>query len=88
MKNNYDLIFKEKPFLVLIALRKGTKPKYGNVLAREIDCTFSHITKVLGTFEKIGIITSSKEGRIKLVNLTPKGIELADQLQKMHKLLQ
>ena len=87
MKNNYDLIIKEKSFLVLFALRKSTKPKYGKILAREAVCTLSYITKVLVTFEKIGLVTSSIEGRIKLVTLTPKGIKLTDQLQKIHELL-
>ena len=53
MKDNFDLFFRRKPALMLVALKKNTRMRYGSVLAKEIDCTYSHAVKILQTLEEL-----------------------------------
>jgi len=42
-----------KPALMLSSLRKMSKARYGSVLAKEVDCTYSHAVKILQTLEAL-----------------------------------
>ncbi|MCD6381502.1 MAG: hypothetical protein J7L43_00800 [Candidatus Aenigmarchaeota archaeon] len=70
-----DLFLRKKPMKLLISL-SGDKKKYVSVLAKETDCTYSHVVKLLNIFKKMGIAAFEKEGRVKYVRLTPEGQEL------------
>ncbi|MEK6890698.1 MAG: winged helix DNA-binding protein [Nanoarchaeota archaeon] len=65
---------------MMIALRKLARVRYGSVLAKEVDCTYSHAVKILQTLEELGLVTFEKKGRIKLIKLTKKGVEVADNI--------
>ena len=80
MKDNFDIFFRRKPALMLVALKKMSKARYGSVLAKEVDCTYSHAVKILQTLEELGLVTFEKKGRIKLIKLTKKGIDVADNI--------
>ena len=80
MKDNFDIFFRRKPALMMIALRKLSRVRYGSVLAKEVDCTYSHAVKILQTLEVLGLVTFEKKGRIKLIKLTKKGMEVADSI--------
>ncbi|MBI2628474.1 winged helix DNA-binding protein [Candidatus Pacearchaeota archaeon] len=80
MKDNFDIFFRRKPALMMIALRKLARVRYGSVLAKEVDCTYSHAVKILQTLEELGLVTFEKKGRIKLIKLTKKGMEVADNI--------
>lgn len=80
MKDNFDIFFRRKPALMMIALRKLARVRYGSVLAKEVDCTYSHAVKILQTLEELGLVTFEKKGRIKLIKLTKKGVEVADNI--------
>jgi DNA-binding MarR family transcriptional regulator len=80
MKDNFDIFFRRKPALMMIALRKLARVRYGSVLAKEVDCTYSHAVKILQTLEELGLVTFEKKGRIKLIKLTKKGTEVADNI--------
>ena len=82
-KNNFDIFFRRKPALMLVALKKHSKVRYGSVLAKEVDCTYSHAVKILQTLEKLGLVSFEKSGRIKLIKLTKKGIDVADSIEKI-----
>ena len=56
MKDNFDLFFRRKPALMLVALKKNTRMRYGSVLAKEIDCTYSHAVKILQTLEELKLV--------------------------------
>ena len=77
---NFDLFFRRKPAMMLIALNKVSRAKYGSQLAKEVDCTYSHAVKILQTLEVLGLVTFEKKGRIKLIKLTKKGMEVADSI--------
>ena len=80
LKDNFDIFFRRKPALMMIALRKLSRVRYGSVLAKEVDCTYSHAVKILQTLEVLGLVTFEKKGRIKLIKLTEKGVEVADSI--------
>lgn len=83
MKDNFDIFFRRKPALMLVALKKHSKIRYGSVLAKEVDCTYSHAVKILQTLEKLGLVGFEKKGRIKLITLTKKGTEIADSIENI-----
>jgi len=83
MKDNFDIFFRRKPALMMIALRKLNRVRYGSVLAKEVDCTYSHAVKILQTLEELGLVTFEKKGRIKLIKLTKKGIDVADSISNI-----
>jgi len=87
MKDNFDIFFRRKPALMLIALKKLSKARYGSILAKEVDCTYSHAVKILQTLQELGLVTFEKQGRIKLIKLTKKGIEIADHIENIRKYL-
>ncbi len=88
MKDPFDLFFRRKPALMLVALKKITKAKYGSVLAKEVDCTYSHAVKILQALEKLGLVTFEKKGRTKLIKLTKKGEEIANNIANIKRALE
>lgn len=87
MKDNFDIFFRRKPALMLIALKKISRARYGSILAKEVDCTYSHAVKILQTLEKLGLVSFEKKGRIKLIKLTKQGREIADHIECIKKLV-
>lgn len=87
MADNFDLFFRRKPAMMLIALKKVTRAKYGSQLAKEVDCTYSHAVKILQTLEKIGLVSFEKKGRIKIINLTKKGRAVAEHIEEIKNLV-
>ena len=87
MKDNFDIFFRRKPALMLIALKKISRARYGSILAKEVDCTYSHAVKILQTLEKLGLVTFDKKGRIKLIKLTKKGLDISDHIENIKKLV-
>lgn len=87
IKDNFDIFFGRKPALMLIALKRFTRARYGSILAKEVDCTYSHAVKILQTLEKLGLVMFEKKGRIKLVKLSKKGQDIADNLENIKKLI-
>ena len=87
MKDNFDIFFRRKPALMLTALKKISKIRYGSLLANEVDCTYSHAVKILQTLEKLGLVTFEKKGRIKLIKLTKKGQDIAEHIDAIKRFL-
>ncbi len=87
MKDGFESFFRKKPALMLVALKKSTRMRYGSLLAKEVDCTYSHAVKILQSLEKLGLATFEKTGRIKLIKLTKKGQEIADNIDNIKSLL-
>ena len=85
MKDNLDIFFRRKPALMLIALKNDRRARYGSILAKEVDCTYSHAVKILQTLEKLGLVVFDKKGRIKLIKLTKRGQEVADSIESIRK---
>lgn len=87
MKDNFDIFFRRKPALMLVFLKKNTRMRYGSILAKEVDCTYSHAVKILQTLEHLGLVLFEKKGRVKLIKLTKKGKEVADHIELIQNLV-
>jgi predicted transcriptional regulator len=83
MNDNFDIFFRRKPAMMLVSLKKNTRMRYGSVLAKEVDCTYSHAVKILQTLEDLKLVEFDKKGRIKLIKLTKRGQEVADSIEKI-----
>ena len=81
MKDNFDVFFRRKPALMLVSLKKNTRMRYGSILAKEVDCTYSHAVKILQTLEILKLVDFEKKGRITIIRLTTKGREVADAIE-------
>ena len=86
-KDIFGVFFRTKPAHILVALRKGVKNRYGSVLAKEVDCTYSHAVKILQEMERAKLVEFTKHGRIKMIQLTENGHRVAEHIEKIKGLL-
>jgi len=86
-KEIFEVFFRRKPAMILVALRKHGKSKYGSVLAKEANCTYSHAVKILREMESARLIHFERQGRIKTINLTENGEKIAEHIDKIKELL-
>ena len=86
-KEIFDVFFRKKPAMILVALRKNQRNKYGSILAKEVDCTYSHAVKILQEMEKAKLVNFEKRGRIKTISLSESGNRIAEHIEKIKDLL-
>ena len=86
-KDIFEVFFRRKPAMILVALRKGGRSRYGSILAKEVDCTYSHAVKILKEMEKARLVTFEKQGRIKTIVLTDNGNRIAESIEKIQEIL-
>ncbi|MBU1205053.1 MAG: winged helix DNA-binding protein [Nanoarchaeota archaeon] len=86
-KNIFNVFFREKPAMMLVELKNAKNEIYASSLAKNIDCTYSHVVKILQEMQKAGLINFDKQGRLKLLTLTKKGTEIADHIERIKNLL-
>ena len=82
-----DLFLREKPALILLALKAAKGSVYATILSKESDCTYSHTIKILDILKEYGMVTFEKKGRIKMVTLTDDGWDIAHNLEAIQKKL-
>ncbi len=73
--------------MILVALRRGGRNRYGSVLAKEVDCTYSHAVKILQEMERAKLVQFEKIGRIKTIKLTDNGNKIAENIEKIRQML-
>lgn len=83
----FNIFFREKPAMMLVALNNAKGEVYASSLAKQIDCTYSHVVKILQEMEKSELINFDKQGRLKLLTLTKEGAEVAEYIDKIRTLL-
>ncbi|MBN2881348.1 hypothetical protein JXM83_04830 [Candidatus Woesearchaeota archaeon] len=83
----FNVFFRPKPAMMLVTLRENQGAMYASALAKSIDCTYSHIVKILNEIEKKKLVIFEKHGRLKLLHLTKKGEEVADNIEKIRSIL-
>ncbi|MFH1376030.1 MAG: winged helix DNA-binding protein [Candidatus Woesearchaeota archaeon] len=86
-KDIFEVFFRRKPAMILVALRNNPKTRYGSVLAKEVDCTYSHAVKIIQEMEKNKLVNFEKKGRIKTIKLTETGEKVADHIEHIKDLL-
>jgi len=79
----FDVFFREKPAMMLVELKNASSNVYASVLAKQIDCTYSHVVKILQEMQKSDLIKFKKEGRLKLLELTKRGHEIASNIENI-----
>lgn len=75
------LFLQEKPAEMIVFLKKGDDPNYATEVSKGVDCTYSHTIKVLDQFKEMGLVKFEKKGRIKLIELTEDGEDIAHDLE-------
>ncbi len=68
---------------MLVELKNADAQVYASVLAKQIDCTYSHVVKILQEMQKADLINFKKEGRLKLLELTRKGRDIASNIENI-----
>jgi DNA-binding MarR family transcriptional regulator len=86
-KEVFDVFFREKPAMMLVELRNAKSQIYASSLAKLVDCTYSHVVKILQEMEKAGLVNFEKTGRLKLLTLTKKGAEVAEHIDMIRLML-
>jgi Mn-dependent DtxR family transcriptional regulator len=86
-KDIFKVFFREKPAMMLVELRNAKAEVYASSLAKTIDCTYSHVVKILQEMEREGLINFDKQGRLKLLTLTKKGTDIASRIDDVRGLL-
>ena len=82
-----DIFFREKPAIMLISLKNANGSTYASSLSKKVDCTYSHVVKILQKMEDLGLIDFEKYGRLKLLKLTKKGKEFASHIEMARNVL-
>lgn len=77
-----DRFLRTGPCRILVGLLEGTD-HYMTSLTRDADMTYSHVVKLLLSYEEYGLIETTKEGRERKVALTPYGQRVARQVQTL-----
>jgi DNA-binding MarR family transcriptional regulator len=83
----FNIFFREKPAMMLVGLKRSKGAMYASSLAKQIDCTYSHVVKILQEMEKASLINFEKQGRLKLLTLTKKGSEMAEHIEGIKNIL-
>ena len=86
-KDIFEVFFRRKPAEMLVKLRNNNKNRYGSVLAKEVDCTYSHAVKILQEMQNAKLVEFEKSGRIKMIKLTESGTRVAEHIERIKDLL-
>lgn len=86
-KKIFSVFFREKPAMMLVTLLTSSQEHYASSLAKVVDCTYSHIVKILNEMQKAELITFKKSGRLKVLALTKKGTEVATAIDQIRTVL-
>jgi len=79
----FNVFFREKPAMMLVILLNKSNDIYASNLAKIVDCTYSHVVKILQEMQKAGLVSFEKQGRLKVLTLTKKGREVASHIHKI-----
>ncbi len=86
-KKIFDVFMREKPAMMLVTLLNSTSEVYASTLAKSVDCTYSHVVKILQEMEDAGLVSFEKTGRLKYLKLTKKGEEIAKHIDAINNAL-
>lgn len=70
---------------MLIHLLTTNTQVYASSLAKAVDCTYSHVVKVLQQMERENLISFKKIDRRKIITLTTKGKKIALGIDEIRK---
>ena len=82
-----ELFLRDKPAKILLGLKTREGSIYATILSKKADCTYSHTIKILNIFRDLGLVRFEKKGRIKKVELTEEGWDIANKMDSVLKKL-
>ena len=77
MNDLIAMFIREKPLKLILFLLESDNKTYISTVSKRIDCTYSHVTKLLNILEAHSLIEFEKTGRSKIIELTSLGKEIA-----------
>ena len=86
-KEIFNVFFREKPAMMLVEIKNAKGEIYASSIAKQVDCTYSHVVKILQQMQKAGLINFEKQGRLKLLTLTKTGAEVAEKIDSIRAIL-
>jgi DNA-binding MarR family transcriptional regulator len=86
-KEIFSVFFREKPAMMLVELKNAKSEIYASSIAKMVDCTYSHVVKILDQMQKAGLVNFEKQGRLKLLTLTKAGQEVAEKIDSIRAVL-
>ncbi len=86
-KKIFNTFFREKPAMMLVTLLNKNNEIYASSLAKLVDCTYSHVVKILQEMQKADLVAFEKQGRLKVLTLTKKGQEVAAHIDGIRRIL-
>ena len=84
---NNNIILKQKQARIILVLRDASQNWYISTIAKATSTTYVHTCNFLATCEALGITTSEKHGKIKLITLTEKGYRLAELISNINSII-
>jgi predicted transcriptional regulator len=85
MDNN--IILKQKQTKILLALKDASQSWYISSLAKASGTTYVHACNFLVACEALGIVSSEKHGKMKMIKLTERGLKIADMITSINSLI-
>ena len=86
MKMKKYLFLKKTPVSILLGLN-NVQNKNCSCLARKFNCTYLTFLILIKKFESVGLVTTKRDGRDRIVNITKKGKFIATHLINLDKQL-
>jgi predicted transcriptional regulator len=78
------IILKDKQARIIMSLRVPGQDWYLSSLAKATDTTYVHACRFIGMCEGLGITTSEHHGKIKVIRLTDKGMQIAELIASIY----
>lgn len=82
-----NILLKQKQVKIILALKDSAQNWYISSLAKASDTTYVHTCNFLVKCEMLGITSSEKHGKLKLITLTEKGMRLAELLVNVNSIV-
>jgi len=78
-----EALLHPKTAVVLVSLKEDGKRWYASSLARQANLSYVYVTELLNLFQSDGVVEFKREGKIKRVMLTEKGIRIATAVSEL-----
>ena len=86
-KKEEMIVLKDKQARILLSLKNSESEWYISSLAKATDTTYVHACRFVGMCEKRGITSSERHGKIKVIKLTEKGVQMTEMIASIYTLL-
>jgi len=82
------IIFKDKQTRILMLLKNESQRWNITALAQTANTTYVHTHNFISECESLGFTTSERHGRLKLIKLTERGMQLTNMITSIYGLME